>query len=228
MTEVFAADQPPLPASQDLVRHIQIDTWTGLQASEACKDLSEDENVLNVTDPWAREWLRGGEGRAWLEQHDMPRKPFFAPERECRADDPRPMIKLNLQDNQDVNTPALEIKGTADATGLFESWRLEYVTAAQPDNWIMLNQSNNPVRDATLYLWDLSTMPNGVVAVRLTVTGVNGEVQRDAKLNINLPVTPTVTPFPTDTPVILPSETPVPSETSIPPEVPTETPTLQP
>jgi hypothetical protein len=92
----------------------------------------------------------------------------------------------------------------------------------------MLNQSNNPVRDGTLYLWDVSTMPNGAVTVRLTVTGTNGEVQRDAKLNINLPVTPTVTPFPTETPVILPSETPVPTETSVPPETPTETPTTQP
>jgi penicillin-binding protein 1C len=227
ITEVFASDQPPLPAGQDLVRRTKIDVWTGLEASDACKDFSDDENVLNVTDPWAREWLKGGEGRDWLQQHDLPRKPFFAPERECRADDPRPLIKLDVPGQQDINSSWLEIKGTADATGLFQSWRLEYATASQPDNWILLTESNNPVRDGSLYVWDLSTIPNGTVTVRLTVTGTNGEAQRSSQLNINLPATPTVTPFPTETQIFVPSETPVPSETSV-PVTPTETPTTQP
>ena len=54
--------------------------------------------------------------------------------------------------------PALEIKGTADATALFSSWRLEYGLGDQPGNWALLNQSNTPVRDGTLYLWDLSSV----------------------------------------------------------------------
>src|SRR5574338_1721875 len=49
ITEVFASDQPPLPAGQDLLRHVRIDTWTQLEASDACKDFVEEENVLNVT-----------------------------------------------------------------------------------------------------------------------------------------------------------------------------------
>src|SRR5512138_3572663 len=68
-TEIFVADQPPLPASQDLKRQVLIDTWTGLQASDACQNYTEKANVINVTDQWARQWFRGREGRNWLDDH---------------------------------------------------------------------------------------------------------------------------------------------------------------
>ena len=201
INEVFAFDQLPLPAGQDLLRRTRVDVWTGLEASEACKDFVDDETVINVTDPWAREWLRGGDGRDWLDQQGLPRQPLFAPERECRADDPHPLINLAFSDGQAISSPALEVKGTADATALFSSWRLEYGLGDQPGNWGLLNQSNTPVRDGTLYLWDLSSVPNGIITLRLTVTGTNGEVQKFVRLNISLPVTPTPTLPPTETPV---------------------------
>jgi 1A family penicillin-binding protein len=229
MTEVFAADQPPLPASQDMIRRAQIDVWTELEASDACKDFVEDEKVLNVTDPWARDWLRSGEGRDWLQAHDLPARPAFAPERECRADDPHPIIKLDLNDGQQITSNLLEIRGSADATGLFESWKLEYNQGGQDAGWVLLEQRQNPVRDDVLYTWDLSTIPNGPLALRLTVTGQRGEVQRSVQLNIGVAtVTPlplTATPFPSETPtppVIFPTETPTL------PIIPTETPTIPP
>ncbi|MGE5251833.1 MAG: transglycosylase domain-containing protein [Bacteroidota bacterium] len=226
MTEVFAADQPPLPASQDLARRIKVDLWTGLEASDACKDFTEDDNVLNVTDTWARDWLRSGEGRNWLEQHDLPRNPVFASERQCRADDPHPLIKLELNDGQQINTPTLEIKGSADATGLFQSWQLE---ADQGSGWVLLTQSQSPVRDGTLYNWDLSTEPNGPVNLRLTVTGQKGEVSRTVQIVLGVPTaTPlplTPTPFPgTATPL----PTGVPTATPTPLGTPTATPTEPP
>ncbi len=91
---IFASDQPPLPKNQDLIRRVPIDTWTGLIAGDACKDFAEDEMVLNVTDKWAKKWLRSGEGRDWLEANDLPRNPFFAPDRECSADDPHPVLGI--------------------------------------------------------------------------------------------------------------------------------------
>jgi penicillin-binding protein 1C len=235
-TEIFASDQPPLPANQDLIRRARIDVWTGFEASDACKDFVEEEKVLNVTDPWARDWLRGDEGRAWMEQHDLPRRPRFAPERECRGDDPRPMISFDLPDDPKIHTNVFEIRGTADATGLFESWRLEYGLGGEPGQWILLNQSNNPVRNGTLHMWDVSGIPNGVVSLRLTVIGKNGEVERIRRINIDLPLPATVTPSVTPIPVIIPtwtpvpSETPAPTDTSAPPptEPPTEPPTAQP
>ena len=65
--EYFASDQPPLPASQDLLRRVNIDTWTGLIAGEACKDFVKDELVMNVSDKSARQWLKSGQGKDWLE-----------------------------------------------------------------------------------------------------------------------------------------------------------------
>ena len=228
MTEVFAADQPPLPASQDLIRRAKIDVWTGLEGSDACKDFTEDENVLNVTDTWARDWLRSGEGRDWLQAHDLPARAQFAPERECRADDPRPIIRLDLDDGQQITTTPFDIRGSADATGLFESWKLEYNQGGQ--GWVLLDQRQNPVRDDVLYRWDLSTIPNGPLTLRLTVTGKRGEVEKSVQLNIAgstatpLPFTPS--PFPSETPtapfVFPPTETPTPFPT------PTETPTIPP
>ena len=72
-TEIFAADQPPLPPGQDLARKVKIDLWTGLEASKACEGPSEEEMVLNVTDKWARDWLGTEDGRA------LARRPRLAP-----------------------------------------------------------------------------------------------------------------------------------------------------
>jgi len=70
-SEIFAFDQPPLQHGMDLIRRVQIDLWTGYEASEVCKGPSKDEMVLNVTDKWAREWLQSGDGRDWLDNHGL-------------------------------------------------------------------------------------------------------------------------------------------------------------
>ena len=114
-TEIFAADQPPLPPGQDLARQAKIDLWTGLEASDACKGPTEEEVVLNVTDKWARDWLGTEDGRFWLEDRGLPRKPYFAPERECKADDPQPVIEINLDDGEVITSEMLDIKGSATA-----------------------------------------------------------------------------------------------------------------
>ena len=239
-TEVFASDQPPLPAGQDLLRRANIDLWTQLEASNACKDFTEESNVLNVSDKWARQWLEGGEGRDWLENHDLPRKPVYAPERECRADDPHPQLEIELTDGQVLTSPILEIKGTADATGLFESWRLEIGIGPDPANWAYLNGGNSPLKNTTLHLVDLTGLENGIITLRLTVTGKRGEVSKSVRLNLNLSTptpppteTPTTTPTAPPTIYVPPTEPPTlppPTETPTPPptETPTETPTTGP
>jgi penicillin-binding protein 1C len=227
-SEVFASDQPPLPAGQDLFRRINLDKWTLLEASEACKDFTDSENVLNVSDPWARRWLEGGEGRDWLENHGLPRNAIYAPERECRADDPHPEISLAFEDGQVITSPILEIRGTADATGYFESWKLEIGLGDDPNNWVLLNGSGSPIKDGVLHMVDLSSLENGIVTLRLTVTGKYGEVTKTVRLNVNMPtptasptLTPTVTPppTPTDTPPPPATDTPPPSETVPPPQI---------
>jgi membrane peptidoglycan carboxypeptidase len=227
INEVFAFDQLPLPPSQDLARRINIDLWTGYQASDACKGPSKEEMVLNVTDKWARAWFETGDGKAWLEDNNLPRDLYYAPERECREGDPQPILEINLSDGQVVSAPTLEIKGTADASEGFKKWALEYGQGEDPGSWTLLAEGNNPVKDGTFTTWNLSSMPNGIVTLRLNLVGEKTEVDKRIRLNLSLP-TPTVPPLtPTETPspTSFPTDTPTPTLEII---IPTDTPTLAP
>lgn len=221
-TEVFAFDQPPLPPGQDLARRVKIDLWTGLEASDVCKGPSDEELVLNVTDKWAGEWFQTDIGRDWLENHDLPRKPYYAPDRECSASDPQPIVELGLNDGQVITTNNLEINGSATADAGFKKWVLEYGQSENPGAWSILNESNSPVKNGTLYSWNITNIPNGLVTLRLTLVGEKTEVEKRVTININLPLPPT--PIPTDTPppppatetatqVVVPTDTLIPSET---------------
>jgi 1A family penicillin-binding protein len=222
-TEIFAFDQLPLPHGQDLARRIRIDLWTGYQASDACKGPSEEELVLNVTDPWARKWFDTNEGRNWLESNGLPKNPYYAPERDCRAGDPQPEIEFSLTDGQVVTNPILDVKGTASADGGFRKWVLEYGLGENPGAWVLLAEGNNTVKDGTFYNWDMTSLPNGVISLKLTLIGENAEVDKSIRLNLSLPIptelpaTPTNTPPPTETPtaiiIIVPTETPTPTVT---------------
>ncbi len=233
-TEIFAVDQPPLPPGQDLARRVKIDLWTGLEASDACKGPTEEEVVLNVTDKWARDWLGTEDGRSWLEDRGLPRKPYFAPKRECSADDPQPIIKINIDDGEVITSEILVIKGSAAADEGFKKWFLEYGEGSEPTSWTTLTESDKPVKNDTLYSWNISSLPNGIISLRLTLVGDKTEVEKQIRFNLSLP-TPTVpspTPTATETlvpPTLPPTETPtpqiiIPSETPLPSETPTETP----
>lgn len=221
-SEVFAFDQPPLPSGEDLIRRVKIDLWTGLEASDACKGPSDQLSVMNVTDTWAREWFKTGDGKNWLDQHGLPSNPTYAPERECKAGDPQPVMEFNLNDGQTIDTPSLAIKGTAFAEDGFKSWRLEFGIGANPGNWSLLAQGKDPVKDGLLYTWDLSGTPNGTVALRLTLVNKDDvEVEHIIRLVINLPVpTDIPSPTPTLTPTFAPTETPSPTLTLTPTDTP--------
>lgn len=210
-SEVFALDQLPQPPSQDLARRIKIDLWTGLQASDACKGPSEDELVLNVTDKWAREWFESRDGRNWLESNDLPDDPTYAPERECRAGDPQPIVEINFSDGQVIISTALDINGTANADNGFKKWVLEYGLGDNPDSWSVLSEGNNAVENGTLYTWDLTSVPNDIVTLRLTLIGDKAEVDKRIRLNLSLPTPTAPPPTPTETPA--PTFTPTPAVT---------------
>jgi hypothetical protein len=236
-SEFFANDQPPLPKSQDLFRKLNIDTWTGLVANDNCKDFVKDDMVMNVSDKFARQWLRSGEGKDWLESHDMPRNPTFSADRECKPEDPHPVLDIQSPKNGDtVTQAALPVVGVIDVkNGGFSGWRLEYGPGADPgdSDWVVLTQGNNPFPQAGLiYTWDLSTVQGNQVTLRLyLMNGEDGYAEKRSTFNISLP-TPTASPtlsptaipptaFPTDTsvPVVIPTETLTPS-----PLPPSETP----
>jgi hypothetical protein len=208
---------------------MKIDVWTGYQASDVCKGPSQEEVVLNVTDKWAREWFDTNAGRDWLENHDLPRKPYYAPDRECSANDPQPIIEIDLDDGQAITSATLDIKGSATAESGFKKWVLEYGQGADPGSWSPLTEINSPVKNGALFSWNLSNVPNGPVTLRLTLIGDKAEVEKRVTLNLSLPtptpppVTQTDTPAPTLTPTEAPTQAVIiPTATSIPP---TETPT---
>jgi penicillin-binding protein 1C len=224
-TEYFTSDQPPLPPSQDLLRKVNIDTWTGLIAGDACKDFAKEELVMNVSDKWARDWLRSGDGRAWLEANDMPRDPFFAPDRECSSSDPRPVLQFsNLGDGSVISQSPFPIQGVINVdNGGFRSWRLEYGAGPDPGQWNLLVEGTNPHPNADLiHTWDLSNVTDTNVTLRLYLVGDQSfYAERRVSVTLNLPTpTPTVTPTPTQFP---PTETPTTIPTTAIPVKPTDT-----
>lgn len=224
-TEIFAADQPPLPKEQDLWQKVAVDTWTGLRASAACSEFVDEVFALNVTDEWARKWIRRNPaGQSWAESIGFPAPVLFAPTRECRSDDPRPRLVFAAPTEGEtiLNNP-LNIYVLADATRGFESVTLEFGFGSDPVEWQVLTRSQQPLTQPELfYSWDISQLPAGTVTLRLVMKSTQDTYAiRVLHLNLQPPTpTPTLTPTPTTTP--LPTETPLPTDTPVPP-LPTET-----
>lgn len=220
--EIFASDQPPLPASQDLWKEAVIDTWTGLLATDSCKEFIEKKMTLNVIDHEARYWLRKvDEGRAWASDLGFDRPIFFVPDGECTPDSPHASLSItNLKEADTLTTETTDVEIIADATGGFETWRLEYAQGDQPgeSGWQTLFESDQRVPSPMKVVnWNLSQTGNGNWSLRLRMTNKDGGyAEKTIHLQINYtPPTPTPTPTasPTETPTLAP---------------PTETPTLAP
>ncbi|GAB4505279.1 MAG: PBP1A family penicillin-binding protein [Anaerolineales bacterium] len=235
-SEIFAADQPPLPAGKDLYRKVSLDTWTGLEASPACDEFTDEQMVVNTGgDVWAEKWLRTDPGKDWLQAHDFPRDAAFAPQRECQESDPRPRLEfVGLKDGDVITTYKVAIQAIVDADDDIKRWTLDFGTGKNPDEWTTLTDGKNKIREATTLLdWNVENLNSDTVTLRLYLTGKNGYAERKISLRLQLPTptppptnTPTITPLPTNTPTFTPSpsETPVPTatDTALPP--PTATP----
>ncbi len=232
-SELFAADQPPLPKEEDLWQKILLDTWTGLRASSACSDFVEKEFALNVTDPWAKKWIKKNpEGQTWAEEMGFLDPVKFAPNRDCQADDPRPILAFTSpEDYETITSSPLDIYGMADATEGFDSVQLEYGRGEDPVEWKTLAKGKERInRPELLYSWDLEDIPEGVITLRLTVYSTE-DTYAETLLHLNLQVptpTPTSTNTPTQTPTFTPTPTMTPTKTPKPSKTPTQTNTSTP
>jgi len=228
-TEVFASDQGPLPKEEDLWTRSIIDSWTGLQASPACSEFTKEALTINVEDKDAIKWLKTDAGKAWADRYGFPDPLVIKPERECRLDDPRPIIDLvNLQ-NPIIESP-FQVVGVVDATANFKQYKLHWGEGENPTQWNALQEDwiTTPMRSAgVLAEWDVSELDGKVITLRVTLHSTqNTEVQKKYTLYFTLPTpTPSPTPTPTETPTITPTPTPTlkPTETPTPTVPPDET-----
>jgi hypothetical protein len=227
---LFAADQPPLPKEDDLWQKVAVDTWTGLRASPACAEYTDEQFVLNVSDPWARKWIKqDAQGQAWAEQIGFPKPITFAPNRECTNEDPRPNLQFAApRDGETITNTPLDIYVIADATQGFDAWRLDFGFGDKPVEWQALAIGRNRINQPEMvHSWDLSNFPAGIVTLRLTLHSTEDTfAEKRIHLNLQVPTptptpTPTVTPTPTPTPTLPPTDTPTPTNT--PTITPTET-----
>ena len=238
-SEYFAADQPPLPADQDLWEEVLVDTWTKKLASPDCSGYTEEKLGIHLADPWGRNWIRNiKEGKEWAQSMGFTKNPYFIKEENvCTSGDPRPALEFASPRQDDMVTSSpLKIFAKADAIEYFEKARLEYGPGKDPVQWETLEVFNDPIPEMTeITSWDLSELPTGWVTLRLYMTGTNGRFAEN-KIRINIQV-PTPTPTPTETlvPTVTPSltvtpsptltETPVETSTPTPTETASETPT---
>lgn len=218
-SEFFAADQPPLPKGMDLWQRVVIDTWTGLLASPACSAFTAEEVALNVSDPWAKKWIRKDpQGQSWAKQMGFSKPVFFTPERACTSDDPRPILRfVSPKEGETITVSPLEIYGLASATGNFFQYRLEYGWGNDPAKWKLLDKSKEPVEQpGKLFTWEVMDLKPGPVTLRLYLKS-DRDTYAEVRLRIVLQV-PTPTPTPTNT------STPTPTATFTPTPTPTATP----
>jgi cell division septation protein DedD len=216
-------------------------------ASPACDDFKETKMTMNVTDRFARQWLRkDNAGRAWAEGMGFDRPIFFVPDGECKNESSHATLSiLELKDGDTLTAEKIDLRIIANATSEFDSWRLEYGPGDDPgeDSWKILIQSSSEIKDPTnVHTWNLAQAGNGKVTLRLRMENREGgyaERVLHLKIEYSPPTaTPTETPPPTaipvatDTPVpptstsaptdtTAPSDTPVPTDTPIPSETPT-------
>lgn len=230
-TELFAADMLPPAKENDLWKKVTLDTWTNLKVSSACEGFTKELLTLNVTDKWARRWLEDtSQGEAWLAEVGFKKPIDYVPERECRADDPRPtLLFVGLVDEQAITTDTLDIYAVINATANFKDFYLEYGVGKGPTEWKKLVEPKNTSSEEPqkILTWDTTKVEVGFVTLRLFMESTtNGHAEKLLRLNIQVPTrtpTPTITPTPTPTPTL--TATPTATSTATKTPKPTKTPT---
>ena len=222
--EYFASDQLPLPKEKDLWQKLNIDTWTGLLASDACGDFTKEIFTINVQDTFAKKWLKNtDEGKNWLKSMKFKKPYTFTPSRACKDTDPKATLKfVGLSENQRIVDISLDIDIQAYGDG-FKTVGLSYGLGDTPDTWMdLVKQTSEQYKDPdTFYTWDLTKLPAGVVTLKLTMYNkTDGYAEKTIHIDLQVP-TPTPTNTPTPTPTETPTEVPTATETLVPSETPT-------
>ena len=186
--------------------------------------------ALNVSEEWARNWIRQEpQGQEWAREMGFADIIYYAPERECKEDDPHPKLDfVGLKDGQEIAASLLDIFAVADATANFQYFRMDYGEGSDPSTWTTLvDTTSSPVSaPSKIYTWDLTGLTAREITLRLYMDSNTGDhADKRVHLRLNLPTpTPTLTPTSTPTNTLTPTETPTPTYTPTLSETPTPTP----
>jgi penicillin-binding protein 1C len=230
-SEIFASDQPPLPAEKDLWQKVWVDSYSLELASADCGNYATQKLGLDVSDPWGRKWLLDDSaGKDWAKQMGFEDKPvFFIPTATCQKTSPRPVLALTAPlEGERISSTPITVSGQAAATGDFRDWILEYGIGYNPKVWPDIAHESSPLEQpAKLLDWIPEDVPNGPITLRLSVRSKSGG-SASILVHVVLDLAPTPTPTPTATPTSTPTATltvtPTPTHTPPPSATPSETP----
>ncbi len=234
-SEIFVNSQPPLPKKEDFWREVAIDTWTNLRAGSACSEFTEEKLTLNVTEKWAKKWIREEDaGKSWAESRGFPDPVIFTPTRECKSGDPRPTIVfVGLNDDMTISESQLDIYAVVTATDNFDRFRLQYGIGNNPSKWHTLYKGDRQEKEPEkLVTWDVYHADAARVTLRIIMTSTKDTTaEKRIHLNLNVPTPtpspeptmtnspePTWTTPPTETVLVIPTDTLFPAETPVPTE----------
>lgn len=213
-TELFAADQPPLPKEQDLWREVIVDGYSLELVSAECSQFPMELLMLNVPDPWGRKWIEEtSDGEEWADRVGFEDKDdlFFVPEKTCGPDSPRPILELAQPgEGATIGSRPLSIVGRVGGTAEFSRWGLEFGLGFNPASWPDITiRGDQHLTFTTLAEWGMENVPNGPITIRLTVHSTRrGKASVIVHLNVLLPPpTPTLTPLPSATATVTPTAT---------------------
>jgi penicillin-binding protein 1C len=211
-SEIFASDQLPLPKNKDFYSKVTIDTWTGLLASGECQDYQKSVKALYVDDSWGRKWLTDTEqGKNWLNHVGLGENVRFAPERECKASDPKPEIFFaGIEDNQVITDNPVDIYAVANVSSGFKDFQLQYGIGEEPKKWESLAEPfESPLAaPERLVTWDATKLTGNLITLRLIMHGTeNNYAEKRIRLILDVPQA-TATPAPTATETPTPTITP--------------------
>ncbi len=222
-TDIFLAEQAPTQMD-NVWQQIMIDRTNGLLGSPLCPNLV-DEKIFAVYPPEARQWAI---------DHNIPQPPTQQspncplPTGSTPVAEEKPFMIINSPRDGSVLSGSIDINGTVQMPD-FDHYTIQIGFGNDPQDWIQLLQSANPVQNGTLATWDTRHYPDGAYTIRLEMDDHAGHAY-GGRVHVtvsNVPA-PTPRPQPTATPVpptatpMPPTATPVPPTTT--PVPPTRTP----
>lgn len=129
--------------------------------------------------------------------------------------------KIDSPGSGDAVQGVVSVMGTSDVVG-FQRMETAFAYGNKADTWFLIEQSEAPVRDGTLAMWDTTTIADGMYLLRVRVQTVDGQtvdvIIRDLRVRNYTPVetnTPPPQAMTTEPETAAPVSTTMPSPTPL-------------